>query len=343
MALLVSDVLIQSVKGKWDLERTMSSMAESFIKDLNDKTYGWAAPFRAPGNACLKGVRQLKAIPVSQRAQGWWNVHASEAGGCGSVMRAFPFGLIFSHDPQKAKLWAVEHSKITHGHPRALSSCAAMAVGIAYALQAEDPLSTDIIIAKMIEAAEEYHPDTAQKMRTAVKYAKEAQPLIIHACTYDPFSPHKNCRHNFDITMTLKDPVYRAFHEKVFTEFEGWAADDSIAATIYVFALFPHDLTSALYLAVHTPGDSDSIAAMSGALIGAFTRSPLPISTKLESTPWLEDVAQQINNFAQSGGTKNPPLTPLVNKKKWQTLAQVTVFGISLFLAYTLYKRYAGQ
>lgn len=97
----------------------MSSMAEFFIKDLDDTMYGWAAPFRAPGNACLKGVRQLKAIPLSQRTVGWWNVHALEAGGCGSVMRAFPFGL-FSHMIHKkhnsGPLSTRKSPIVIHGH-----------------------------------------------------------------------------------------------------------------------------------------------------------------------------------------------------------------------------------
>ncbi len=155
----------------------------------------------------------------------------------------------------------------------------------------------------MIEAAQEYHPETAQKIRRALSYAKEAQQIIIDACTYDPFSPHKNCwrvTYHFDITKVLENPSYEAFHEKVFTEFAGWAADDAIAATVYVFALFPHDLSSAMYLAVPTPGDSDSIASMSGALIGVFTRKPLSITTKLEDEVRLEHTAQQIYGCTQS-------------------------------------------
>src|SRR3990172_11778631 len=64
-------------------------------------------------------------------------------------------------------------------------------------------------------------------------------------------------------------------------EFPGWAADDAIAATVYCYFSFyndpdPHFFFLQLFspllpiiLGVHTTGDSDSIASMTGALVGA--------------------------------------------------------------------------
>lgn len=65
MALLVTDTLIASKKYGWNLETTMDSITRAFIADLDNTTYGWTAPYRAPGNACLKGVTcaQQKTSP----------------------------------------------------------------------------------------------------------------------------------------------------------------------------------------------------------------------------------------------------------------------------------------
>ena len=49
----------------------------------------------------------------------------------------------------------------------------------------------------------------------------------------------------------------------------GWAADEALAAAIYIFLRHPNDMQAALTEAVNTPGDSDSIATIVGALVGA--------------------------------------------------------------------------
>ena len=282
MALLVADTLIKSKQNNWDQEKTMSELAKAFIADLDDTTYGWAASFRAPGNACLKGVYTLQRKSTHQRTSGWWDARASQAGGCGSVMRAFPFGLIFSDDPQKAKRWAVEHSKITHGHPIALAACAAMAVGTAYAL--EGSKDSEAIIDAMIKAAKDYDLGTADMMRTAHTYAREARALL------------GNKPQGFSI---FKNKAYKALHEKVLSEFEGWAAHDAIAATIFVFALFPEDLKAGRYISVHAPGDSDSLAAMSGALIGAYSgaQPDLSLMDSIEDAQRLKDMGLVIHKL----------------------------------------------
>ena len=268
MALLVADVLVESCKNKWNKETTMSQIAKAFINDLENSQYGWAAYYRVPGNACIAGVRVLKRKSSQEQSTlGWWDARASNAGGCGSVMRAFPFGLAFSSDPEKAKTWAADHSKITHGAPCALASCAAMALGIAEALRGEK--DEQAIIWDMIEAAYSYDKLTADKMIKALLYAQEAKALLI---SYGGVSLQKAFNH----------PEFVALHKQVFTDFLGWSAHDALAATIYVFALFPKDISCALYVAVHTPGDSDSIAAMAGALVGAYSGS-MPDKSMVDS------------------------------------------------------------
>lgn len=101
-----------------------------------------------------------------------------------------------------------------------------------------------------------YDPLTSEKIRAAQSYSSQARLLIdTHGLTIKNFFNH---------------PEFLQLHKKVVIEFKGWAAHYALAAAVYIFALFPHDISSALYLAVHTPGDSDSIASLSGALIGAF-------------------------------------------------------------------------
>jgi ADP-ribosylglycohydrolase len=210
-----------------------AQMAKNFALDMMHP-FGWARPARAPGRACLKNVTIIKdrVVQNKDRADGWWKAGGSKDGGCGSVMHAHPFGLVFHKDPEKAAQYAAQHSLITHGAPLAQASCAAMAIGVAYAFQSKD---SEFIAQKMMETAAAYDQETADKIEKAIEYAHDK----------------------------------KVSSETVFKEFLGWAAHDAIAATVYVFLTFSDDLLKAILFGVNTPGDSDSIASMAGALVGA--------------------------------------------------------------------------
>ena len=262
MAKLVMKELIESREHDWDLNTTMSNIAQSFIKDAEDLQLGWIARFRAPGNACKAGVKKLRSnflMDWDYKKHGSlgytgprpWDVLAHTAGGCGSVMRAHPFGLVFADNPEKAALWAAEHSRLTHGDPLALAACAAMATGVAYAVQGKDP---DFIVGKMVKVAHQYDAVTANKIEMAYMAAQRAKELR------KPFN---------DIFQAYDNAEFRQFNDHVFSTFLGFAAHDAVAATVYAFTLSPDNIMEAIYLGVHTPGDSDSIASMAGALVGA--------------------------------------------------------------------------
>lgn len=313
MAKLVLEVVIKARKQNWDMNQAMEALAQAFVKDMRNDTYGWAAGFRAPGKAVMQGVKELesrikagqtKRMPkektfwkrISRSMKGWlgfetvdrvnwWDVGDSQAGGCGSVMRAYPFGLVFADDPEKAKTWAAEHSKLTHGHPMTRAACAAMAVGMAYVMQGKDPA---FVINEMIKAAEEYDSYTASKMKDAVQLAEQARKQF-KQFNFD------DVQH--DVQKALADAAYRAFHVQVFTKYQGWAADDAIAATVYVFKLYPRNVMAALYTGIHTPGDSDSIGAMAGALIGGYAgvnTIPKKLRDQVEDAKELATLARQV-------------------------------------------------
>ncbi|HLJ30894.1 MAG TPA: ADP-ribosylglycohydrolase family protein, partial [Candidatus Babeliales bacterium] len=219
---------------------------------------------------CKAGVKKLSMNFAA------WDVQAHTAGGCGSVMRAHPFGLVFADNPEKASDWAVEHSRLTHGDPIALAACAAMATGVAYAVQGKDD---KYIVEEMINAAARYDAITAHKMEIAYGLAQRAKELR---------KPHK------DIFAAYKNAEFRKYNDNVFNTFLGWAAHDAIAATVYTFALSPDNVMEAIYLGVHTPGDSDSIASMAGALVGACVGSsalPQELIKQLENNQELKDDA----------------------------------------------------
>jgi ADP-ribosylglycohydrolase len=220
MAEIVLRALIWGREHDADLDRTMRMMAQGFVR----WAYAPQGGHRAPGNACLAGCRMLHA------GDHWQEAGGENAGGCGSVMRAYPFGVMFHTDPAKAEAWAVEHSKMTHRAPLAFAACAAMARATLAALRGEAPAA---IAAAMVEAAQRYDTATADLIRGALVAAQTEAP------------------------------------ESVLLRLQGWAAHEAIAAAAYVFARHPDDARSALLEAVNSPGDSDSIGTLVGALVGA--------------------------------------------------------------------------
>lgn len=234
--------LMGALRGSNNLNDAMEQTAQLFVEGMNSPD-GWAAPWRAPGNMCLKSVKMLsECLKEKKKEEGWWKVGDKSGGGCGSVMRAYVYGLLFYHNLEMAEHWAVESSKLTHGASISLAASAAMAVGTALALQKVRP---KIIVDYMIEAASRYDLQTAFMIKKASEIAKR----------------------NKKDDLTLRQMFERS--RSVFEEFQGWAAHEAIAAATYIFVLSPDNIQHAWYLGVHTPGDSDSIACMAGALVGA--------------------------------------------------------------------------
>ncbi len=262
MSIVVLKALLKN-KDK-SVSRAMNQLAREFVYDL-DNPYGWARAQRAPGNACLKNIEKLEkkmlALEDTHDIANWWKAGGLNDGGCGSVMRAHPFGLIFANDVAKAELWAVEQSKITHGAPIALAACAAMAVGVAGALQGfKSPVE---VAEDMITAAAKYDTATARMIEKAVAYANDRS----------------------------------VSSQRVFEEFLGWSAHEAIAAATYIFVRFSDDLRNAILAGVNTPGDSDSIASMAGALVGARVgcgQLPAAWLKPLEGLAELKKLAHQV-------------------------------------------------
>jgi ADP-ribosylglycohydrolase len=163
MAEIVLRSLISSAKSGAELDETMHTIAQGFVEWSRRPQGG----HRAPGNACLSGCRALAS------GRKWWEAGGATAGGCGSVMRAYPFGLVFANDPARAERWSVQHSKLTHRDPIALAACAAMAVGMALTFSGE---SIDIVLSEMVAAACRQSPRTAVMMAQALDDARSRLP-----------------------------------------------------------------------------------------------------------------------------------------------------------------------
>lgn len=123
MTLALARALIEA--GDQDTDALMSVVTREFIAWLNDP----ATPRRAPGNACLRGARNLRAgVP-------WREAGDANSKGCGSVMRVLPVGYFYQHDTARLREVADAQGLCTHGHPAARAACIGGAYMVKLALE----------------------------------------------------------------------------------------------------------------------------------------------------------------------------------------------------------------
>jgi ADP-ribosylglycohydrolase len=254
MAQVVLESLLESRAEQADLDGTMRRLANGFVDWARHPRGG----HRNPGAACLAGCEALAA------GSPWSEAGEESAGGCGSVMRVYPFALVFCDEAERAEEWAVEHSKLTHRSPIAFAACAAFVCGLLALLR--DASSAELC-SVMSSAAERHDRETASRLRGAERAALTGEPP-----------------------------------ESVLRRYPGWAAHDAIAAAYYVFARHADDPRAALLEAVNSPGDSDSIGALVGALLGArhgLERLPTEWVDELERSDELMALAASATTAAR--------------------------------------------
>lgn len=292
MARMLLEEVLNHKKNKTSQGFFLSSYAQRCV-ELFGKLKFTIDPyykFRAHGPTNIKACQKLEPIAkncgIFSSSKSWWNLLPKDAtntyypelnkeGGCGSVMRAWPLGLIFSNDIPLIKHLANQQSIITHRHPMARAACAAMAVGTACALK---DMPVESIVNEMICAAAEFDEEEKLYKPKAITLGDsiEYNPKLIaqnELLTSDmiKYAYHMALQGKTpDLilgTHNLKQSNYRS--PKGFLL--GWAADEAVAAAVYVFARHSSDLQKAIIEGVNTPGDSDSIAALAAALVGAYS------------------------------------------------------------------------
>jgi ADP-ribosylglycohydrolase len=183
----------------------------------------WLYAQRAPGNACLSGLRSRRTrpdVPVNVDSKG-----------CGTVMRSAPFGLTPRlADPDAVADAAIAGSVLTHGHPTAGISAAALAVLVHHLVAGRD-LPGALAATVPVLAARPGHEETVDALRRAVDAAASGAELGSLG--------------------------------------EGWVAEEALAMSVFCALRHPEDLRAALLLAVNHDGDTDSTGAITGNLLGA--------------------------------------------------------------------------
>jgi ADP-ribosylglycohydrolase len=231
----------------------------------------WLYARRAPGNACLSGLRAEPGRYGPFGELGPVNRHSK---GCGTVMRSAPFGLL-SGSAREAFELAAACARFTHGHPTGYYAAGAFA---AIVHQVADDLTLYEAVHETLRLLDSYpgHEETSVALRAADELAGKGEP-----------SP-----------------------ERVESLGGGWVAEEALAIAVYCALAYEKDFPAALLLAVNHSGDSDSTGAMAGNLLGAAHGEDVLPESWLDVLEGCGTIAELADDFAGRGRAdpaKYPP------------------------------------
>ena len=183
---------------------------------------------RAPGNTCLSAIR-------SSDQGGTLENPVNNSKGCGTVMRAAPYGLM-PGSRETAMERAAADAALTHGHPLAWGSSAWLAACVHALVEGAGPLADRVADIKL---PQRLNPDG-----TLLALVQKAIALA----------------NREDVTDL----------EAIHALGEGWVAEEALAIALFCALRHRDDFAAAIRAAVNHKGDSDSTGAICGNILGAF-------------------------------------------------------------------------
>jgi ADP-ribosylglycohydrolase len=214
---------------------------------------------RAPGNTCLSAIAGLAdGLP-------WQRASVSGSKGCGANMRVTPVGLLPVDDDELADV-AQFQAGLTHGHPTALAASELTAYAVKLLASSRADLA-DLPVALRERCRRErtvYRGDWLGDLWESPAFAE----------------PMEFIAHGWDECLAVLDRLDLALREDTgrLTDFAvdpceltgaGWVAEEALATALLCAIGFSDDPVTALARAATTSGDSDSIACLTGAFLGA--------------------------------------------------------------------------
>jgi ADP-ribosylglycohydrolase len=177
-------------------------------------------------------------------------VHWSESGtpapyaGNGSAMRAGPLGLLFS-DAEAICQAAREQSRITHRDPRCAAGAIAVACAVSIAARCKS-IEPDRFLDEIARSTEPDDPSVAQAIRGLSDWLS--------------LTPTAAARH---VHQSGLDPAH--------LRWQGISAfvTPSVLWSLYAFLRSPDDYWETICTAIAVGGDTDTMAAIAGAISGA--------------------------------------------------------------------------
>lgn len=192
-----------------------------------------------------------------------WRTTGQPAGphtgeGCGATMRCHPIGLVYSERLPDLFYLAWSQGYSTHQGPQTNDASVCQCFLISRVLHGDSLEDAVSLLLQNLPGG----PPTAQ-----------TASMITKAC---------------DLSNDL---------EALLDEWRGWVGDEAFAASLACAARFPDDYAKAVTHAINSPGDSDSLGCICGALMGAklgLGAIPARWVEMVESREELEQLAEEL-------------------------------------------------
>ncbi|HET8622945.1 MAG TPA: ADP-ribosylglycohydrolase family protein [Gemmatimonadales bacterium] len=189
-----------------------------------------------------RGAALRLAAGVSWRDAGAPSPYA----GNGSAMRAAPIGVLIGAEGDELSRVAVEQSRVTHHDPRCAAGALAMAAA-ARAAARPGPIDPAAWVSEVAAVVRPFDEGVARAIELAGGWVS-LRPADAHAALtaaeLDPGSPGGALGISAHVVPTV-----------------GWA--------VYSFLRCPDSFSEAVAVAIEVGGDTDTMGAMAGALVGA--------------------------------------------------------------------------
>jgi len=224
-----------------------------------------AEPWRGYGPGPPRIFRMIRAGEPWDRAAS--KLYKGGSLGNGAAMRVAPIGLLCSTDPAKLREVAYKSSTLTHCHQLGKEGAAveAYAVALATNTTSDREVDPEVFIQELHNFAQ--HPLYRQKI----------------ACIRELLGEKDRAR----VVSVLGNGV---------------EALNSVPTAIYCFLRHPRSYKDSVLYAISLGGDTDTIAAMTGAISGAYLGvEAIPGSwrAKLENRPYIEALAEKLWQLAK--------------------------------------------
>jgi len=259
---------------------------------LTDEFVDWSysmGTHRAPGRACMTACARLgRGLP-------WWEATNYDSKGCGANMRVAPVGLKAGLTVDEMAGMAQLQAAMTHAHPTALAAAELTAYAVRLLVEGTPLVSLPrLLLTRCDEQRWNYRDGSLGELWAWCGYDS---PESYISTGWDECEAAL-----WDLTNALRHPRPKA--DPCIATGGGWVAEECLATALHCALLFPGDPVMAIRRAATTSGDSDSIAAITGALVGAahgFNAWPREWGIRIEYRTELvqESAALSVDSLAE--------------------------------------------
>lgn len=279
MTLALAEALAESS----DLEDIDDHICRRFLEWMEDPDNN-----RSPGKTCMGSLRRLKNHTAGFP---WWNTTISDSKGSGAIMRIGPVGFIERLGVRVGA--AATQAAITHGHPTAVVTAAVTAQTI-HRVASERTLNA-LPSHAFWDASDIFHQLFPQRIDGLSRLA----PRSPHGGDLEEYLRFGKSQVVTALTRTVRaEDHYQPGDDPCDHIGQGWVAEEALGLALFCIneseKHHPGDPFAALRMAASLNGDSDTVGAIVGAILGS-AHGPEPyreIGTSIEPRyrKWLDSV-----------------------------------------------------